>query len=389
VALLDKSNFPRDKACGDLIGPRGVQVLRDLRLPLPGGPRVGPILVVGPTGRRVRLPSAAGLTYPGHGLVANRSAFDASLQSAATAAGAVPITGRADEPGWSNGRLDGFRLGNGTEIRADFIVGADGAASRVASVAGLVAPERALWGFAVRAYHPQAVDLPAIVLWEPAHRRGFPGYGWLFPGADGSANLGLGVGTGPHRQAGSAAVRFLPRFIAHLRALGLLEPGGAAPVDRRLGGWLKMGMVGTTSAHDRVLLVGDAAGLINPVQGEGISQALQSGRWAAEAILHSPGAAAGRYQARLVAAHVPYQRITAAVQGALIHRPRAVSALTRLLTAAARNDTLAGGWAVFSNELLDGAPPGSHRTVAAVATRLGAVSTARSDASRWFEALLH
>jgi flavin-dependent dehydrogenase len=228
--------------------------------------------------------------------------------------------------------------------------------------------------------------LPAIVLWEPAYRRGFPGYGWLFPGADGGANLGLGVGTGPHRQAGSAAVRFLPRFVAHLGDLGLVEP--ACSTDRRLGGWLKMGMVGTTPAHDRVLLVGDAAGLINPLQGEGISQALQSGRWAAEAVLHSPGAAAGRYRARLAAAHVPYQRITAALQGALIHRPRAVSALTRLVTAAARSDTLAGGWAVFWNELLDGAPPGSHRTIAALATRLGAVSTARSDASRWFDALL-
>jgi flavin-dependent dehydrogenase len=298
----------------------------------------------------------------------------------------VSITGRADEPRSTNGRLDGFRSGTGTEIRADFVVGADGAASRVASVAGLVAGERALWGFAVRAYHPQPVELPAIVLWEPVPRRGLAGYGWLFPGADGGANLGFGVGTGPHRQAGSAAVRYLPRFVDHLGALGLVDP--ARSIDRRLGGWLKMGMVGTTPAHDRVLLVGDAAGLINPMQGEGISQALQSGRWAAEAILHSPGAAAGRYRARLAAAHMPYQRITAALQGALIRRPRAVSALSRLVTTAARHDTVAGGWAVFWNELLDGAPPGSHRTIAALVTRLGSVSTARSDASRWFDAVM-
>jgi geranylgeranyl reductase family protein len=390
VALLDKSAFPRDKACGDLVGPRGVQVLHELRLPLPGGHRVGPMLVVGPTGRRVRLPSATGLTYPGYGLAASRAAFDASLHAAAAAAGAVTLIGRADEPRWSDGRLDGFRSSTGPEVRADFVVGADGAASRVASAAGLLTTERILWGFAVRAYHPQAVELPAIVLWEPASRRGLPGYGWLFPGADGGANLGIGVGTGPHREAGSAAVRALPHFTAHLRALGLLDCGGgrARPVTRRLGGWLKMGMVGTAPAHGRVLLVGDAAGLINPLQGEGISQALQSGRWAAEAILYSPGAAADRYRARLGAAHVPYQRIAAALQGAVIHRPRVVSILTRLLTAAAHNETLAGGWALFWNELLDGAPPGAHRSVAATATRLGAVLTAGTDATRWFDAAL-
>jgi geranylgeranyl reductase family protein len=384
VALLDKCEFPRDKACGDLIGPRGVQVLLDLALPLPGGPRIGPMRVVGPTGRQVRLPSAPGLTYPAYGLAATRSTFDASLHAAATAAGAVALTGRADVPRWSDGRLDGFRTSTGREVRADFIVGADGATSRVAAAARLLAARSLLWGFAVRAYHPQAVDLPAIVLWEPTSRRGFPGYGWLFPGPDGRANLGIGVGAGADRHAGARAVQAWPEFVSHLQTLGLLD-GGAGPVRpaaRRLGGWLKMGMVGTTPAEGRVLLVGDAAGLVNPLQGEGISQALQSGRWAAEAILHSPGGAAGRYRARLAAAHLPYQRITATMQAALVGRPRAVSALARLVTAAAGNQIVAGGWAVFWNELLDGAPPGPHRTVAAAATRLGVMWAAASEPLR-------
>jgi flavin-dependent dehydrogenase len=263
-------------------------------------------------------------------------------------------------------------------------VGADGATSRVATVAGLLAPARVLWGFAVRAYHPQPVDLPVIVLWEPTAWQGLAGYGWLFPGVDGAANLGLGVGTGAER-AGAGAVRALPDFFSHLHALGLLEPGpgGLSAPAPRLGGWLKMGMVGTTPAAGRVLLVGDAAGLVNPLQGEGISQALQSGRWAAEAILYTPADAAGRYRRRLAAAHLPYQRITAAVQAALVKRPRAVSVVGRLVTAAARSETVAGGWAVFWNELLDGAPPGSHRAVARVATHVGAVLTAPSAPARW------
>ncbi len=133
-----------------------------------------------------------------------------------------------------------------------------------------------------------------------------------------------------------------------------------------------MGMVGTAPAAGRVLLVGDAAGLVNPLQGEGIAQAMQSGRWAAEAILGWGGAAADHYRARLAAAHLPYQRIAAALQQALMGRPRAAAVLARSLTLAGQVEPLAGGWAVFWNELLDGAPRGRHRVVAAAATRIGA-----------------
>src|ERR1700694_5925400 len=78
VALVDKAAFPRDKACGDLIGPRGVQVLDDLGLDV-GGVRVGDMEVVGPTGRRVLLRAFPGLSYPGFGLAVTRHRFDALL----------------------------------------------------------------------------------------------------------------------------------------------------------------------------------------------------------------------------------------------------------------------------------------------------------------------
>ena len=83
VALVDKSAFPRDKACGDVVGPRALQLLSDLELAPPIGRDVGDMLVVGPTGRRVRLPSADGLTYPGHGTAVTRTVFDAMLHAAA------------------------------------------------------------------------------------------------------------------------------------------------------------------------------------------------------------------------------------------------------------------------------------------------------------------
>src|SRR6478752_3766358 len=124
VALADKAAFPRDKACGDLVGPRGVQLLHDLALEVPDTDRVSDMLVVGPTGNRVRLPAPPGRTYPGYGIVVQRSVFDATLQLEAIAAGTTFFEGRAGEPLDRDGRLDGFTLSSTTSLRADVIVGA-------------------------------------------------------------------------------------------------------------------------------------------------------------------------------------------------------------------------------------------------------------------------
>jgi len=385
VALLDKASFPRDKACGDLVGPRGLQLLADLGVDPPPGVDVGDMVVLGPSGRRVRLPSAPGRTYPGHGRAVTRLVFDAALREAAVEAGAVACHARADTPLFDDGRLEGFRTGTGDELRSDVVVGADGATSRVAEVAGLVDPAKVLYGFAVRVYVDEPVELPVIALYEPAPWRALGGYGWLFPGPDGVANAGLGVATKADRRAGAEAVRLLPDFLVHLARLGYRTSDDGAASARRLGGWLKLGMVGTVPAKDRVLLVGDAAGLVNPLQGEGIAQAMASGRAAAEAVLAGPDGAAARYRAALVAAHLPYHRIAAAAHAAMVGRPRLVAAVGRVLTAPGLGPALAGGWAVFWNELLDGAPPGSDRAVAAFATAVGRLVTAPSGVSRWFE----
>jgi menaquinone-9 beta-reductase len=384
VALLDKAAFPRDKACGDLVGPRGLQLLIDCGLTPSGGLSVDDMIVVGPTGRRVRLPCAEGRTYPGHGTSVSRITFDAMLASAAVEAGALPFTGRAERPLETEGRIDGYRTADGTELRADFVIGADGATSGVAMAAGLVQPQKVLWGFAVRAYLDQPVDLPVIVIWEQRRLHAFPGYGWLFPTADGGANVGLGIATRSDRSGGNGAVRMLPAFLDHLRLLGLIDRGGPEPTHR-LGGWLKMGMVGTTPARGRTLLVGDAAGLVNPLQGEGISQAMSSGRAAANAILRDPGHPSEPYLTALAGEHLPYQRIAAVAHGALVGRPIAIAGLGRVITAPGVGPALAGGWAIFWNNLLDGAPESRARKVAAASTVLGRWLTSRSNAAQWID----
>ncbi len=384
VALVDKAKFPRDKACGDIVGPRGLQVLDDLGLPRPIGPDVGEIMLVGQRGRRAQLPCGQGLTYPGHGTAVTRTVFDSMLHDAAVEAGASSVQAQVVEPLESEGRIDGYRSSSGTDFRADFVIGADGATSRVAGTVGMVDAKKVLWGFAMRTYLPHAVDLPAIVLWEPESWRGFPGYGWVFPGTTGIANVGLGLGTVANRSAGARVQKALPRFLEHLRKLELIGDTSTRVPERRLGGWLKMGLVGTSPASGKVLLVGDAAGLVNPLQGEGIAQAMCSGRSAAEAVLGDPGRAAARYRANLAIDHLPYHRITATVQGWLVDRPRAVAAMTRLLTLVGWSDALSGGWSVFWNELLNGAPPTRHRSVATAVTRLGEMMTAHTSSARWF-----
>jgi flavin-dependent dehydrogenase len=283
-----------------------------------------------------------------------------------------------------DGALDGFELSSGGRIRADVIIGADGAISRVADAAGLVDPRQVLWGFAVRAYLDDPVTMPHIVLWDEARWRAFPGYGWLFPGPEGRANVGLGLGVLADRSAGARAARAFDAFTDDLRRQGVMA-GSAGSMSARLGGWLKMGMVGTIPARGRVLLAGDAAGLVNSLQGEGISQAMGSGRAAAEAVLAGPGQAASHYRSLLAETYAPYQSITAPVHRALLTRPRAVATVGRVLTAPGVGSAIAGGWAIFWNDLLAGSRPGRARRLAAAAAAVGRGVTARGRTRRWFE----
>ena len=181
VALADKALFPRDKACGDLIGPRGVQVLADLGLTVPDAGHGSDLLAVGPSGRRGRLPAFTGRSYPGHGIVVPRVAFDHALREAALAAGAVGVRARitAVDKG-PDGPVRAV-LADGQRLAGDVIIGADGALSTVARLTGMLDSAAALWGFAVRAYVPGEVPLPLLVLLESAPWRIYPGYGWLFP----------------------------------------------------------------------------------------------------------------------------------------------------------------------------------------------------------------
>lgn len=395
VVLVDKTAFPRDKACGDLVGPRAVRLLTELGLVPPMDVvSAGDMEVVGPTGGRTLLRAREGRTYPGAGWAVPRLAFDTWLRDAALAAGAVPLQARVAgleaDPDRPEGRGDApvtLHLDGGGALRADVVVGADGATSAVARSAGLVAEERVLWGFALRVYLDVPVERPAVVMWDPRRGRSFPGYGWLFPGPEGRANAGLGVGAGADRRRGTAAARQLGAFLAHLHELGLTAGGarGTGGQPSPLGGWLKMGMVGTTPARGLVLLAGDAAGLVNPLQGEGVTQAVDTGAAAARAVLAGPSTAAATYRAHLRSHHAGFQAAAACLHSLLLAHPRAASHVGRALTTSAVGRLLGPGWALYWNDLADGASPGPGQRVAAAADRLARLATARSAPRRWLE----
>jgi menaquinone-9 beta-reductase len=355
VALVDKAAFPRDKACGDLVGPRGVRLLEELGVSVPDAGHGADLLAVGPSGHRSRLPAFPGRSYAGHGIVVPRLAFDDALRSAAIAAGAEPVRARISaveqDPG---GPVRAVVAGDGRRFEAGVLIGADGALSPVARLAGMLDSAAALWGFAIRAYVPAQVPLPLLVLLDAERRRIFPGYGWLFPGAEGAANVGIGVGLGHVRRP--APLRGdLDRFCAMLRAAGDLA--GDAQPGPVIGGWLRMGATGTPPAAGNVLLVGDAAGLVNPLQGEGIGPAMVSARLAARAVLADPARAGQLYTDAVSDAFGRYMPGAAALQGALLRRPRAASASVRLLTAPVVRRLVAGTWSLYWNGLVDGARP--------------------------------
>ena len=375
VGLVDKAGAGRDKACGDLIGPRGVRLLDDLGLDVSRAQTAGDMIVTGPGGRRVLLPARAGRTYPDHAIVVPRARFDALLRNAALDAGAVDIAARVASV--DDGRVV---FDEGRSIESDFVIGADGATSITARTAGLVDPSRVLWGFAVRGYIEANVSLPLIALWNDEDHRGFPGYGWLFPGPDG-ANLGLGVGLGHSRQHGHRAQQQLDAFCAHLVRIGALEsaPGSAV---RQLGGWLKMGLVGTRPAAGKVLLVGDAAGLVNPLQGEGIAQALGSGGAAAQAILDGPGEAADSYRHWVNATYGRWTSVTTPIHATLVGRARHIAALSATLTAPVVGRLIASTWAIYWNNLTDGAIQTPAVVSARAVHHLGRAGTVRSRLRR-------
>jgi menaquinone-9 beta-reductase len=271
VLLLDAAAFPRDKTCGDGIAAHALELVEALGVPGVSG--------LGPPVPRLRLRSPGGRVVE-HACarpnrVVPRVVFDAELVAAAVARGARLVRHRVRR---MEVRADRVVLDDAVAARV--VIGADGANSTVRRLVGGPVPPPSATAVAVRGYTPIALDPDALVI-EFA-RGPYPAYAWSFPLPGGGANVGYGVFD--KRGSGTRA-----ELVAALRAV---LPGQEPDPATVRGHHLPLSSGPRHHPDGRVLLVGDAAALVNPLTGEGIFDALASGVLAGRAALLGAGAGA-------------------------------------------------------------------------------------------------
>jgi geranylgeranyl reductase family protein len=298
VLLLDKSTFPRDKICGDAIGGKSVDALKALGLVArvqQATDSLGSwgVTFSGPMGDQVEIPFTKVLTQPvAPGFIVPRLVYDDLLFNAAVEAGAeVRLQTTVEGLLWEGQQVVGVRArlfdpaaGSAlpeTELRAPLVVGADGAYSVVARALGMTQLEEDHYCAGLRAYYEGVTGFNRYHHIELHFvEESIPGYFWIFPMANGRANVGIGMLSSAVKKRDVKLKPLLdelvrhPRFrdrFAHAHRIGPVKgwglPLGSRPRPLSGNGWM---------------LVGDAGSLIDPFTGEGIGNAMVSGMKAAD-----------------------------------------------------------------------------------------------------------
>ncbi len=284
VLLLDKSEFPRDKTCGDALSPVGATILRDLGLAQTleqGAFRFDGMRVTAPDGRTVVAAVPPHPDYPPHGYVVPRNDLDDWIRGAAIRFGAR-FEGRFHARGFGHSdsgiTVRGDSGGRQAERTARLVIVATGASLPLLASAGL-APRHLDYAYAARAYFEgmQGIGRDLHIRFDGVP---LPGYAWIFPISETAANVGAGFYRRTRRTPPTAAA-MLQGFLESPGARPLFA--GARPVGPVRGFPLRTNFHRSPSTGPRILLVGEAAGLVNPFTGEGIDYALESGEMAAEA----------------------------------------------------------------------------------------------------------
>jgi menaquinone-9 beta-reductase len=268
VLLLDRAEFPRDKTCGDGLTPRALRVLEAMDLlgaVSSQGWAIRAYAVVAPNGRT----TTAAIGGAHQAMVVPRYALDQLILQRAIDSGAQFVSGanvshveatqtgvtvHTSEKGTHEGRV---------------AVIATGAATGVLTRSGILEKQPKAM-LAARAYFE---DVPRAL--EPTFQLRFdnvpsPGYGWIFPTGANTANVG--VGFFPRRGSGTAVQAF-ERFARLVQGARQVGPVKGYPI--------RVDFLRAPTFAANTLLVGEAAGLVNPLTGEGIDYALESGQIAA------------------------------------------------------------------------------------------------------------
>lgn len=321
VALLEKAQFPREKVCGDGLTPRATTQL--VRLGIDVSEEAGWLhnrgLRVYGGGMRLELPWPELGDHPPYGLVRRRADMDEMLARHAASAGAhlserTSVSGTTTDS--RTGRVTGVTAtrtdadGNTEHVnyRAPVVVAADGNSSRIGLAAGRKRRQDRPLGVAVRTYFtsPRTDDdmLESwLELWDgaPGASNLLPGYGWVFGMGDGTSNVGLGVLKTSTEPGQSDYRAMLRRWLdAVPPEWGFTEDNQVGPVR---GAALPMAFNRAPHYADGLLLVGDAGGMVNPFNGEGIAYAMESAELAAGAVAQALARPAGPSREAALAAY--------------------------------------------------------------------------------------
>ncbi len=363
VVVFEKGPFGRDKVCGDGLTPRAIAALNELEIDMADSHHiVGLRMIAGSTERELDWP---GGKFPDHGAVWPRRRLDAALIDAAAKAGAEVIYETEALPVFDGDRVVGVEAA-GRRWNADLTVLAAGATGTAARMLGAVKIEDETFGLAIRTYveSPRHDDqhLEACLTLKDSNGTAVPGYGWMFPCGDGTVNLGCGALStmkgfkklNLNKLADSYAdlVRDtweIGEFLERPRAWRL-----PMSVQKRHGpGWVA---------------IGDAAGLVNPMNGEGIDYALESGMLAVDLHVADPATAPAKYDEEVGARFDAFLR-TGRRFSLLIGHPWILRSGLRL---AVGTDAIAKITLQVMGNLVDGDTPGMPgRVFRAADTTLG------------------
>ncbi len=305
VVVFEKGSHGRDKVCGDGLTPRAVGALNDLGIDCSDGHFIqGLRMIANKTERQLDWPTTD--RYPNYGLVWPRRRLDAALMDAATEAGAELVYDTEARPRIVNeGETAGGRTVEGSaqrvigvetegrRIKADLTIIAAGAPGTIAKMLGAERDADEPYGLAIRSYveSPRHADafLEACLTLKDENGESVPGYGWMFPAGDGTVNIGAGALSTMKGFKKLNLNSLLDSYRNSVQDSWEIGPNLERPRAWRLP-------MATQKRHGPGwLAVGDAAGLINPMNGEGIDYGLESGILAADLFLADTDSAPAVY----------------------------------------------------------------------------------------------
>ncbi|MEI7754096.1 MAG: geranylgeranyl reductase family protein [Actinomycetota bacterium] len=286
VMLFEKGPHGRDKVCGDGLTPRAVAALNDLDLSIAGAHRIdGLRMIAGKTTRELLWPTTD--RFPNHGAVWPRRRFDTFLIDAAIAAGAEVRFDCEALPVLDGDRVVGVSVvsasGGSETFTAPFTILATGAQGAAAKMLGAKRDPDEPFGLAIRAYAttPRHAErhLEACLSLRDEHGTPVPGYGWMFPAGDGTVNIGVGALSTMQGFKKLNLNTLLDQYAAIVR-----EPWGLGEYIEKPRAW-RLPMSCVRRHGPGWVAVGDSAGFVNPMNGEGIDYGLESGTLAVDLFL--------------------------------------------------------------------------------------------------------